>query len=129
MTHMKKYIVAYSLIFSMMSPYTLACEPVALDWDGLYRNGDLNKDRLINREEWKKVSQLTNQPYQWDNQTPTHDAFRFQIFKQLDKNQDEQLNQDEMSGIYAYLTDPCAHFNHDDPEPASTLWQRFLNIF
>lgn len=126
---MKIYILASILIFSMMSTYTLACEPIALDWDRLYHSNDLNKDTLINREEWKKVSQLNAQPYQWENKKIANDPFRYQIFKQLDKNQDHQLNQDELSGIYLYLPNPCANFNDHDAEQPSTLWQRFLDIF
>ncbi|USA46137.1 EF-hand domain-containing protein [Acinetobacter sp. C26M] len=105
MRHIQQAIL--SLICCMVIPIAYSCEPAGLDWEKLYADYDLNRDQMIDQNEWKKLILLQGQPVTWQKQVLTIDSKRIKIFKALDLNHNGLIDQQEMINIYQYFTNPC----------------------
>lgn len=106
---MKRFLIIIYLVVISISTAQLAyaCEPAELDWDQLYLDYDQNKNHSIEKEEWKKLIQLKNQSYKWNDKADAKDPYRFKIFQQLDSNSNAQLSNEELYNIYQYFPNPC----------------------
>lgn len=91
----------------MIAPLTFACEPAGLDWEKLYQDYDRNLDQMIDQHEWQNLVHLKGQSVTWERQVFKTDLKRRKIFKALDQNHNGLLDQQEMSNIYQYFTNPC----------------------
>lgn len=105
MRHIQQAIL--SLICGMVIPLSHSCEPASLDWEKLYADYDLNRDQMIDLNEWKKLIHLKNQPVSWQKQVFSVDPKRIKIFKALDQNHNGLIDQQEITNIYQYFSNPC----------------------
>lgn len=105
MHHIQQTIL--SLICCMAISMSYSCEPAGLDWKKLYADYDLNRDQMIDQNEWKKLIELKDQPVSWQKQRLTIDPNRIKIFKALDLNHNGLLDQQEIINIYTYFSNPC----------------------
>jgi Ca2+-binding EF-hand superfamily protein len=82
-----------------------ACEPVSADWPTFMARYDSNADGVLDQSEFGSVSDFA--PYTWPVYFPDHRAG----FSLLDQDHDQTLTAGELSGIYRFPDNPCAHFS------------------
>lgn len=85
-----------------------ACEPAGLDWQALYQDHDKNRNRFFEPAEWPMLIRLDSQSVDWRDKAPRRDSDRWQVFRELDRNHDRRLSEEEMNGIHMYFSNPCA---------------------
>lgn len=105
MRHIQQAIL--SLICCMAISMSYSCEPAGLDWEKLYADYDLNRDQMIDQNEWTKLIELKDQPVSWQKQFFPLDRKRIKIFKALDQDHNGLIDQQEITNIYGYFINSC----------------------
>lgn len=105
---MNKYLSIIAIYIGSLSFSTSAfsCEPVSLDWERFHQQYDLNQNNTFELSEFKKVIDFS--PYPWPQDKEFQGKNKHELlFKYLDKNQDSQLNDEELGAIHSLFDNPC----------------------
>lgn len=123
MTLFKKLL--FSVVLSIPASNLMACDPIAINWTALYAKNDKNHDKNLQLNEWLTLDfSSSNYDGGFESNKPLS-----QIFKELDANKNQQLDQEELYDIYLYLPNPCANFDMRNSQPYTpTLIERLEKI-
>ncbi len=94
--------LVFGVLASAVQTGAWACEPADMDWQAFVRLNDVNRDGVLQRSELVKpdFGGLNYQRFERDPSAPA-------AFADLDRNRDGRLNQEEWTGLYLYLPNPC----------------------
>ncbi len=111
---MNKNKICFLILCASASSWSIACEPVSIEWDDIYRQmyPEVKDVKAITNSaiSYQRFQRITHfEPYAW----PKGLRYRGEngkrnLFNDLDKNKDQQLSEEELSNIFVYLKNPCA---------------------